>query len=178
MKKAPTSRNVTELKSYLGLLSYYSCFLSNLSTQLGSLYLLLKHNQSWCWRPTQEKAFTKSKELLTSSHVFVHFDPELDIVLTCDASVYGIGAVLSHCMPDGKERPIDFVSRTLTEAEKKYSQIENERLACVLGIRCFHSYMFGRHFKLQTNHKPLITLLNYQKPVPPQASSRIQHAGH
>ena len=100
--KAPTPRNVTELKSYLGLLSYYSRFLSNLSTQLGPLYLLLKHNQSWCWRPAQEKAFTKSKELLTSSHVFVHFDSELDIVLTCDASVYGIGAVLSHFMPDGK----------------------------------------------------------------------------
>ena len=103
VKKAPTPRNVTELKSYLGLLSYYSRFLSNLSTQFGPLYLLLKHNQSQCWRHAQEKAFTKSKELLTSSLVFVHFDPELDIVLTCDASVYGIGAVLSHCMPDGKE---------------------------------------------------------------------------
>ena len=77
-------------------------------------------------------------------------------------------------MSDGKEKPIDFISRTLSEAEKKYSQIENEGLACVFGIRHFHSYLFGQHFKLKNEHKPLLMLFNEQKHVSPQASSRIQ----
>ena len=101
-------------------------FLSNLSTQLVPLYLLLKHNQSWCWKPAQEMTFTKSKELLISSCVIVHFDPELDIILICDDSAYGNGAVLSRCVPDGKEKPIGFVSRTLTQPERNYLQIEKE----------------------------------------------------
>ena len=77
-------------------------------------------------------------------------------------------------MPDGKDKTIDFVSRMLTETEK-YLQIEREGLACVFGIRHFQSYLFGRHFKLQTDHKPLLMFFNEQKHVPPQASSRIQY---
>ena len=174
LREAPIPRNVTELRSYLGLLSYYSRFLPNLSAKLAPLYLLLKQDRPWKWSVAQDTAFTKSKELLTSSRLLVHFDSKLDIVLACDASAYGIGAVLSHRMPDGQEKPIGFVSRTLTEAEKNYSQMEKEGLSCVYGIRRFHSYLFGRHFELQTDHKPLLTLFNEQKPISPQASSRIQ----
>ena len=72
-----------------------------------------------------------SQELLVSSQLLVHVDPDLQIVLACDASVYGIGAVLSHCMPGGTERPIGFVSRTLSDAEKKYVQIEREGDVCL-----------------------------------------------
>ena len=174
LREAPIPRNVTELRSYLGLLSYYSRFLPNLSAKLAPLYLLLKQDQPWKWSVAQDTAFTKSKELLTSSRLLVYFDSKLDIVLACDASAYGIGAVLSHRMPDGQEKPIGFVSRTLTAAEKNYSQMEKEGLSCVYGIRRFHSYLFGRHFELQTDHKPLLTLFNEQKPISPQESSRIQ----
>lgn len=69
-----------------------------------------------------------------SSQVLVHFDPKFEIRLACDASDYGIGAVLSHRFPDGSEKPVAFMSRTLNEAEKKYSQIEKEGLACVVGV--------------------------------------------
>ena len=174
LREAPIPRNVTEFRSYLGLLSYYSRFLPNLSVKLAPLYLLLKQDQPWKWSVAQDTAFTKSKELLTSSRLLVHFDSKLDIVLACDASAYGIGAVLSHRMPDGQEKPIGFVSRTLTAAEKNYSQMEKEGLSCVYGIRRFHSYLFGHHFELQTDHKPFLTLFNEQKPISPQASSRIQ----
>ena len=85
VKKAPTPRNVTELKSYLGLFLYILLsFLPNLSTQLVPLFLLLKCNKSWCWKAAKKEAFTKSKELLTSFCVIVHFNPELDITLACD----------------------------------------------------------------------------------------------
>ena len=100
----------------------------------------------------QKKAFERSKELLLSSQLLVHFDPSMEIRLACDASAYSIGAVLSHKMPNGSEKPVGFISRTLTDAEKKYSQTEKEGLACVYGVTRFHSYLFRHHFKLQTDH--------------------------
>ena len=174
LQDAPSPKSVSELKSYLGLLTYYAKFLPNLSTVLAPLYRLLKHREPWRWTGEQERAFRRSKELMMSSQLLVHFDPSLEIRLACDASAYGIGAVMSHRMPDGSEKPVGFVSRTLTEAEKKYSQIEKEGLACVFGITRFHSYLFGHHFILQTDHEPLRTLFNESKAIPAQASNRIQ----
>ena len=155
------------------MLSYYSKFLPNLSTVLAPLYKLLKHGEPWHWTSKQTKAFEQSKKLLLSSQVLVHFDSALEIRLACDASAYGLGAVLSHKMPDGSEKPVGFVSRTLSEAEKKYSQIE-EALSCVVGVTRFRSYLYGHHFTLQTDHKPLLTLFNENKAIPQQAANRIQ----
>jgi len=93
---------------------------------------------------------------LLSSQVLVHFDPKYPIVLACDASAHGIGAVLLHKFPDGSEKPIGFVSRTLTDTEKKYPQVEKEGLACVFGISCFHTYLFGHKFTLMTDNKVIV----------------------
>ena len=73
------------------------------------------------------------KELLTSDRVLVHYDPSRELVLACDASPYGVGAVLSHKYPDEKDRPIAFASRSLAAAERNYSQLEKEGLAIVFG---------------------------------------------
>ena len=146
VKNAPRPKNVTELKSYLGLLSYYTKFLPNLSTVLAPLYQLLRAVVSWHWGREQSQAFQKSKDLLLSSQVLVHFHPNLDIVLACDASDYGLGAVLSHSLPDGSEKPVAFVSRTLSDSERKYSQIKKEALACVVGVTRFRSFLYGHRF--------------------------------
>ena len=174
VKEAPQPRNVTELKSFLGLLTYYGKFLPHLPSVLAPLYELLRQNMSWHWGPRQEDAFKKAKELLTSSQVLVHFDPKLNLILACDASSYGVGAVLAHRMSDGMEKPIAFVSRTLTEAERRYAQIEREGLACVFGVTKFHAYLYGRHFTLITDHKPLTSLFSEHRGVPAQASARTQ----
>ena len=176
IQEAPRPRNVSELKSYLGLLTYYNKFMPNLSTVLAPLYLLLKSDVKWKWSKDQEKAFRKSKELLLSSDllIHVHFDPSLPIVLACDASQYGIGAVLAHKMPDGTERPVGYVSRTLNEAEKNYAQLEKEGLALVYGVKKFYSYLFGHSFNLITDHKPLLGLLSECKSTSPQASARVK----
>ena len=106
--------------------------------------------------------------------MLVHFDPSLEIILACDASSYGIGAVLSHRNADGSQKPIGFTSRTLSDTEEKYSQIEKEAFSCVVGVTRFHSYFYGHHFTLMTDHKPLLMLLNESKAVPQQAANRIQ----
>lgn len=81
------------------------------------------------------------KESLASPRLLVHFNPDLPIVLECDASQYGIGAVLSHRFPNGVERPIAYASRSLSPAEKNYSQIEKEGLAIVFGVTKFYMYL-------------------------------------
>ena len=171
---APEPTDVTELKAYIGLLTYYGRFLPHRPSVLAPLYVLLQTDTPWRWTPTKQEAFNRSKELLTSSTVVVHFNPELPIILACDASAYGMGAVLAHKMPDGSERPVGFASRTLSKAEKGYSQIEKEGLSCVFGVTKFHAYLMGRHFTLITDHKPLLGLLNENKPIPSHASARIQ----
>ena len=174
VQKAPSPQNVSELKSYLGLLSYYGKFLPQLATKLAPLYVLLGSTVPWRWTKKEATAFQDSKELLLSSQILVHFDLNQELVLSCDASPYGVGAVLSHRFSDGTDRPIGFASRSLTKAERKYSQLEKEGLACIFGVKRFHSYLYGRKFTLITDHKPLLGLLGEIKAIPTQASARIQ----
>ena len=171
---APSPTCVQELKAYLGLLTYYGKFLPNLSSTLAPLYRLLQKDYPWRWTEEEEQVFVASKKLLTSSNLLVHFDSKLELILTCDASAYGIGAVLAHRMPDGSEKPVGYASRSLSKAEQNYSQLEKEGLACVFGVKKFHSYLFRHPFKLVTDHKPLLTLLSEYKAISPQASARVR----
>ena len=78
----------------------------------------MRKGEWWCWSLEQESAFEKAKEQLVSWQVLAHFDPDVKIHLAYDASDYGIVMVLSHEYPDGTEKPVAFMSRTLNEAEK------------------------------------------------------------
>ena len=171
IEEAPAPNNVTELKSYLGLLTYYGKFLPNLATQLAPLYQLLWKERPWMWGQQLKKSFQTSKKLLTSSWLLVHFNPDMELILACDISAYGIGAVLAHKMPDGTEKPVGFASHTLAKAEKNYSQLEKEGHSCNFGTKLFHSYLFGHAFTLVTDHKPLLGLLRENKAISPQASA-------
>lgn len=174
IQEAPAPTNVTELRAYLGLLNYYNRFLPHLSTLLAPLHELLRKGTTWKWEAEQENAFEESKRLMQSSDVLVHYDSQKDLILSCDASPYGVGVVLSHRMPNGQERPISFMSRTLTSAEANYSQLDKEGLAVIFGIQRFHKYLYGRRFVICTDHKPLLSLFNEMKAVPQMASPRIQ----
>ncbi len=173
ISKAPSPKNLTELRSFLGLLNYYGRFIRNLSTLLHPLNQLMKHDCKWKWTEECETAFTKAKEQITSSKVLVHYDCTLPLKLAGDASNYGIGAVISHVMSDGSERPIAFASRTLLPSEKNYAQIEKEALSLVFGLAKFHTYLYGRKFVLVTDHKPLTTIFGHKKGIPAVAAARL-----
>ena len=104
----------------------------------------------------------------------VHFDPKQPICLAGDASAYGIGAVISRKFRDGTEKPIAFASRSLSAAEKNYSQLEREAACLVFGIKKFHQYIYGRKFILITDHKPLTAILGPKKGIPTLAAARLQ----
>lgn len=174
IREAPRPENVSQLKSYLGLLGYYRSFLPNLATKLNPVHQLLKNGVQWAWTDECEKVFNETKDMVVNSELLVHYDVNKPVTLACDSSSYGIGAVLSHTMEDGTERPIMFASRSLTASEKNYSQLHRESLSLIYGVQKFHKYLYGRHFRLITDHQSLTTILGPKKGVPTMAAARLQ----
>ena len=171
---APEPENVHKLRSVLGMINYYSQFISDLSTLLKPLYSLLKANEPWEWSAECQEALDAVKSRLTSSPVLARYDPEVSLVLAADALAYGLGAVLSHRWSDGTERPIAFASRTLNNSERNYPQVEKEGLALVFGVKKLHKYIYGREFTLVTDHQPLTTIFRPKRGIPTLAVARMQ----
>ena len=129
-----------------------------------------------CWKWTKDcaKAFQHIKDVLVSSTFVTHYNPSLPLRLAADASPYGLGAVISHVMEDGQEQPNAFASRTLSKSDQNYSQIEEEALALIFGVKKFHLYLCGQTFTLVTDHKPLTTIFGPKRGIPPLAAARLQ----
>ena len=121
-----------------------------------------------------EECFGRVKKLLLPSRVLTHFDGQLPLILECDASPYSLGAVLSHQLPDGTEKPVGFASGTLSKAEQNYSHLDMEAVAIIFGVIKYHQYVYGRQFVIKTDHKPLTHIFSESKAVPTMASGRIQ----
>ncbi|BHF81926.1 hypothetical protein SprV_0802506100 [Sparganum proliferum] len=174
IQRMPAPKNVSQLHSFLGLISYYGSFLPSLHDVRALLNRLLQKDAPWCWSPDCEKAFAQLKSMLSSDLLLTHYDPTLPIVVAADASNHGVGAVISHTFPDGSEKAIMHASRTLTPAEKNYGQIEKEALALVFAVMKFHKLLYGRHFTLLTDHKTLLSIFGSKKGIPVYSASRLQ----
>ena len=121
----------------------------------------------------EKQAFDTLKKALASSAVVITYDPKLAVKIDTDASKTGLGAVISHVFEDGTERPIEFVSRKLSQAERNYSQVEKEALSLVWGVTKFHRFVYARQFTLVTDHKPLVYIPKENKAIPEMAASRL-----
>ncbi|XP_060110740.1 vomeronasal type-2 receptor 26-like [Heteronotia binoei] len=137
------------------------------------LHRLLDKNAPWVWGKRQAAAFQAVKDTLVSNAVLHHFDERLPVILACDASPDGVGAVLGHQLPDGREVLVAYYSRTLTPAERNYAQIDKEALAIVAGVHKFNDYLYGRKFTIATDHKPLLGLLALDRQTPQILSQRV-----
>lgn len=169
----PAPQNVHELQAFLGLYNFYERFIPHKATMLEPLHRLLDKTQTWNWTETEQVAFDKAKGLLSFDLTLVHYDLNKPLVLTCDSSEYGVGAVLSHVLEDGLERPIAMGSRTLHIHERRYSQLDKEAASIMFGIQKFHNYLIGRSFTIVTDHKPLLGILDPKKPMPCIISPRL-----
>ena len=174
IQQMPAPTDVSSLRSFLGMISYYSAFLPSLHEVRHPLNYLLQKNAAWNWSNECEAAFSQLKSMLSSNMLLTHFDPQLPIVVAADASTHGIGGVILHVFPDGSEKAIMHISRTLTPTETRYSQIEKEALSLVVAVRRFHKYIYGRRFTLLTDHKPLLSIFGSKKGIPVHSANRLQ----
>ncbi|XP_055910432.1 uncharacterized protein K02A2.6-like [Eupeodes corollae] len=124
------------------------------------------------WSAKCEAAFIKLKHLIGSEQTLVPYDPSLPVTVACDASPVGVAAVLSHII-DGVEKPICFVSRSLSKSEMNYSQIDREALAIVFALDRLFTYLYGRKFTLITDNKPLARIFHHHSNLPPMTAARL-----
>lgn len=162
----PVPTSVEEVRRLLGMLNYVHQFLPNVSAVLAPLRLLLKKETEWHWEHEQVKALQSLKNLLCSAPVLAYYDSKKPLVLQTDASKDGIGACLVQ-----NGHPVAYASRSMSEAEKNYSQIEKELNAVCFGVTKFHYYCYGRSVQVQTDHKPIESIM--RKPVN-KVSPRLQ----
>lgn len=156
----PQPTNLTELRSFLGMVNQLGKFLPDLSAITEPLRSLLSSKTTWHWDQAQSQAFMKVKELVSHTPVLALYDPNRQTKVSADSSSYGLGAVLLQLGDDQNWHPVCFASRSLSETESRYAQVEKEALASTYACEKFSKYLTGLAvFTLETDHKPLIALL-------------------
>ena len=172
---APSPKNLKQLQSFIGLITFYARFVSGFSTLMHPLYQLLKKNVKFVWNDEQQKAFNKLKQIFQSDRVLSLYNPKNETMIECDSSGYGIGAALFQRKNESSDwKPIQFVSRSLNPAEINYSNIEREALSVVFGVEKFRKFLLGKSFIIRNDQKPLRRLFSHDSGVPTSGSARLQ----
>lgn len=159
----PIPKTATEIKRFLGLVGYYRKFIPNFARITKPMTQCLKKGYKIILNQDYTDCFEKCKKLLTNDPILQYPDFSKEFILTTDASNLAIGAVLSQG-PIGSDKPIAYASRTLNTSEINYSTIEKELLAIVWATKYFRPYLFGRKFKIMTDHRPLQWIMNIKEP--------------
>ena len=163
IRSVPVPNNVGDVRRFLGSVNQLTKFIPNLADVTKPLRDLLVKNNQWVWGEPQQRAFNQIKELLTTSPVLALFDPNLETIVSSDASSYGLGAVLLQRQPEGELKPVAYISRSMSTTEQRYAQIEKEALAITWSCERFTDYLIGLDFHIQTDHKPLVPLFSTKR---------------
>ena len=146
----PTPQNKGELQSFLGMVTYLSPFILQLSSHTATLRGLLKTDVEYSWNATYQVTFDKLKSLVCDDTTLRYFNTKKPVMIQVNASGKGLGATLIQ--DDG---PVTFTSKVLTPTEQCYANNERELLVCVFSAECFQTCVFGRHFMIESDHKSL-----------------------
>ena len=161
----PSSRS--ELESFLGLVNFFGRMIPNFASVVQPLHSLRRKDVEFKWSQEHQSAFDELLRIMSTPPLLHSYELDQPATLTTDASEKSIGGILTQ---NGK--PVMFVSRVLTPAEQKYSNIEREGLAVVWSVLRLKQLLLGRHFSLVTDHKPLERIYG-GKQLPKVASNRL-----
>ena len=158
IRNMPSPQSKEDVQRFLGLLTYLSPFIPQLADKTHVLRSLVKEDVPWTWDTDQQTSFETLKKLIYEDACLQYYDRRAPVELEVDASQKGLGAAL---VQNGK--PVAFGSKTLTECQSRYSNIEREMLAVVSGIQRYHTYLYARPFTVISDQKPLETICT--KPI-------------
>ena len=169
--KMPAPTNLTELRRFLGMVTYLGKFLPNSSTMTSQLRELLHKDEEWSWGKDQQVAFDNIKQLCVSADILAMYDPNKETQVSCDASMHGLGACLLQ--KHGEIwRPVFYASTSLSGAETRYPTIEREGLGVIWACERFKDFLIGKQFTILTDHAPLVSL--FGKKVLDELTPRLQ----
>ena len=167
----PTS--ASGVRSFLGMATYCAKFIPKFSDITMPLRELTKKNTPFEWTEEQDVSFKEVKKMLTSKAVMAYFDSNKQTEVVTDASPWGLSAILlQHTAGSDNRNVVAYVSRSLSAVEQRYSQTKREALAIVWAVERLHIYLYGGHFTLLTDCKPLELILNNSKSKPPTRIER------
>jgi hypothetical protein len=161
VREWPTPRNKHEVRSFLGLCTYYRRFIFGFADIAKPLTRLTEEKRSYQWTPDVEAAFQALKEALCAAPILAYPQPGGKFIVDTDASNVGVGGVLSQ-LQDGQERVISYYSKTLNKAERNYCVTRRELLAIVKCLQHLHKYLYGQEFYLRTDHSALTWLMSFK----------------
>lgn len=162
VKNYPCPRSVDEVKRFTAFVNYYRKFIPNFAEKAYPLNRLCRKDVPFIWSKECQKSFETLKKFIISPPIlqYPNFSEDNQFVIQTDASGYAIGAILSN----SDKKPIAYASRSLNSAEQRYPTIEKELLAIVWAVKYFRPYVYGRRFKILTDHRPLVYLFNMRDP--------------
>ncbi|TPX32853.1 hypothetical protein SmJEL517_g04106 [Synchytrium microbalum] len=164
VKEFKVPSNQSDTRTFLGLCSYYRRFIPNLAAVAHPLLQLIKKEAKWEWTIKEQKAFELLKDLLTTEPVLAMPKSDREFIVQTDASIQGLGAVLSQLDEEKNERVIAYASRTLSPAERIWDTRELEALAVLWALELWAVYLSGRKVTVQTDHSALAWLLKIHQP--------------
>ncbi|KAL4083841.1 hypothetical protein QTP88_029157 [Uroleucon formosanum] len=160
-------KTIKDLQRFLGMVNYVGNFIPNLAMLTKPLRDLLKKNNEFVWTSIHNECINKLKTLIASPSVLRNYDNTKDVIVQTDSSKFAIGCVL---LQEG--RPVCFKSKSLSETEINYGQVDKEFLSVLFACKVFHHYIYGRRVTVQTDHLPLISIM--KKNINDIPSKRLQ----
>ncbi|CAC5393315.1 unnamed protein product [Mytilus coruscus] len=149
IKEMPTATAKKGVQRLLGTIYYLAKFVPSMSAVTEPIRKLLKEHE-FIWTHEQQQAFEILKDIITKNPVLSFYDVSKPVKVSCDASQCGLGAML---IQDNK--PVAYATRSLTDAESRYANIERELLGVLFGLERFNDYTYGKHINVESDHKPL-----------------------
>ncbi|GBG87711.1 hypothetical protein CBR_g45865 [Chara braunii] len=158
VKEASVPTSLMQVRAFLGLASYYRCFIKGFAAIARPLTNLLRKDQPLQWDSECGQAFEALKEALATTSILIRLDPTKQFILITDWQLEAISAILVKKGNDGREHVIEYASRTVPDERRKDSTPQDECYAVLWGIQHFHPYLYGQKFRLVMDYEPLLAL--------------------